>query len=64
MEATRLFRLAVDGYDVKKTGTEPDRSLWKLLPLYGMRWNTREGNRRNEIEMRLVTRYSHIESQS
>jgi len=42
-EGIRMFRLAVDICDVRRNRIEPDRSLWKLLPMYRMEWNIREG---------------------
>ncbi len=42
-EATRMFRSTVDDSDVRWNSIELNGSLWKLLPMYGIRQNIMEG---------------------
>ncbi len=44
-----MFRLAVDGCDVRENSIEPDGSLWKLLPTYGKKQKAIEWIRREKI---------------
>ncbi len=58
MEATRMFRSTVDSGDVRRNGVELDGSLWKLLPVYRIRWNIVEKRKR------MVMHYGHSGSWS